>query len=245
MEKFTVKFAETEQEKMQTYALRYNELILEYRSDKVNESGIDVNDYDEYGKLAICIDNEVNEVVGCYRIITSDDLPCGAPFVSESEFDISVLKQSGEKIAELSRSVVKKEYRGSMVLMLLLRFIIKYIMENDYRYIIGTASFHGLDKKAIQKQISYIAYNHYNPKYHVECLDKEQIEILPEEQLDFAEIRRSLPPLSRAYISFGAFLSKDVFCDYSFGSTDTFVILDCKNYNEKYVKKFLNNLNIN
>ena len=29
MEKFTVKFAETEQEKMQTYALRYNELILE------------------------------------------------------------------------------------------------------------------------------------------------------------------------------------------------------------------------
>ncbi len=239
MEKFTVKFAETKQEKMQTYALRYNELILEYRSDKVNESGIDVNAYDEYGKLAICIDNETKQVVGCYRIITSDDLPLGASFVSEGEFDISSLKNSGEKIAELSRSVVKKEYRGSMVLMLLLRFIIKHIMENDYRYIIGEASFYGVDKKAIQEQISYIAYNHYDPNYHIECLDKEQIELLPKEQLDFAEIRRSLPPLIRAYISFGAFLSKDVFSDYDFGSTDTFVILDCKNYNERYVKRFL------
>ena len=239
MEKFTVKFAETEQEKMQTYALRYNELILDYRPDNVNESGVDVSPYDEYAKLAICIDNEINQVVGCYRIITSDDLPQGAPFVSESEFDISVLKQSGEKIAELSRSVIKKEYRGSMVLMLLLRFIIKHIMDNDYRYIIGEASFYGLDKMAIQEQISYIAYNHYSPEYHVECLDKEQVELLPKEQLDFSEIRRSLPPLIRAYISFGAFLSKDVFCDYEFGSTDTFVILDCKNYNERYVKRFL------
>lgn len=239
MEKFTVKFAETEQEKMQTYKLRYNELILEYRPDNVIESGYDITPYDEYGKLAICIDNETNEVVGCYRIITSDNMPCGATFVSEGEFDISSLKQSGEKIAELSRSVVKKEYRGSVVLMLLLRFVIGYIKKNEYRYIIGEASFYGVDKMALQKEISYIAYNHYNPEYHVECLDKEQIEILPKEDLDFAEIRRSLPPLIRAYISFGAFLSKDLFCDYEFGSTDTFVLLDCKNYNERYVNRFL------
>ncbi len=239
MEKFTVKFAETENEKLQTYKLRYSELILDYRPEKVNENGVDISPYDEYGKLAICIDNDTNQVVGCYRIITSDDLPCGAPFVSESEFDISRLKQSGEKIAELSRSVVKREYRGSMVLMLLLRFIIGYIKKNDYRFIIGTASFHGLDKMAIQEEISFIAYNHYNSEYHVQCLDKEQVELLPKEQLDFAEIRRNLPPLIRAYISFGAFLSKDLFCDYDFGSTDTFVILDCKNYNEKYVNRFL------
>ena len=239
MDKFIVKFAETEQEKMQTYKLRYNELILEYRPDNIIESGYDITPYDEYGKLAICIDTEINEVVGCYRIITSDNLPQGKPFVSEGEFEISALKRSGEKIAELSRSVVKKEYRGSMVLMLLLRFIISYIKKNEYRYIIGEASFYGTDKMALQKQISYIAHNHYNPEYNIECLDKEQIEILPKEELDENAIRRSLPPLIRAYISFGAFLSKQTFSDYEFGSTDTFVLLDCKNCNDRYINRFL------
>ena len=216
MEKFIVKFAETEEEKMQTYLLRYNELILEYRPDNTNEVGYDFTPYDEYSRLAICVDTETNQVVGCYRIITSDTLPQGKTFVSESEFDISSLKNSGERIAELSRAVIKKEYRGSMVLMLLLRFIIGYI-----------------------KEISYIAYNHYKPDYKIECLDKNQVEILPRESLDEREIKRNLPPLIRAYASFGAFLSKDTFCDYEFGSTDTFVLLDCLNYNEKYVNRFL------
>lgn len=239
MEKFIVKFAETEQEKMQTYILRYNELILEYRPDNVSEVGYDFTPYDEYCKLAICVDTETNQVVGCYRIITSDTLPQGKAFVSEGEFDISSLKNSGESIAELSRAVIKKEYRGSMVLMLLLRFIIGYIKKQNYRFIIGEASFYGTDKMALQKEISYIYYNHYNPEYKIECLDKNQVEILPRESLDEREIKRSLPPLIRAYASFGAFLSKDTFCDYEFGSTDTFVLLDCKNFNEKYVNKFL------
>ncbi len=239
MEKFIVKFAETEQEKMQTYKLRYNELILEYRPENINEIGYDITPYDEYGKLAICIDTEINQVVGCYRIITSDTLPKGRPFVSEGEFDISSLKNSGESIAELSRAVIKKEYRGSIVLMLLLRFVIGFIKQNGYRYIIGEASFYGTDKMALQKEISYIAYNHFNPEYEIKSLEKNQVEILPREQLNESEIRRSLPPLIRAYVSFGAFLSKQTFCDYEFGSIDTFVLLDTKNCNDRYINRFL------
>lgn len=243
MEKFIVKFAETEQEKMQTYKLRYNELILEYRPDNVNDVGYDVNEYDKHAKLAICIDTDTNEVVGSYRIITSDLLPKDKQFVSEEEFDISPLKSSGESIAELSRAVVKKEYRGSLVLMLLLRFVIGYIREKNYRYIIGEASFFGTDKMALQKEISYIAHNHFNADYEIKSLDKNQIELLDENEYDAREVRRSLPPLIRAYISFGAFLSKDTFCDYEFGSVDTFVLLDCNNFNEKYVNKFLGKAN--
>lgn len=239
MEKFIVKFAETEQEKMQTYKLRYNELILEYCPDNTNDKQLDISGYDEYAKLAICIDNDSKEIVGTYRIITSDNLPMGKKFATEEEFDISFIKNSGERIAELSRAAVKKEYRGSVVLMLLLRFVINYLRNNNYRYVIGEASFYGTDKTLYQKEISYIAHNHYNPNYNVVCLDKEQIEILPKEELDFAEIRRKLPPLIRAYASFGAFLSKDFFCDYAFNSVDTFVILDYNNYNESYVNKFL------
>lgn len=239
MEKFIVKFAETEQEKMQTYKLRYNELILEYRPDNVNDVCYDVNEYDEHAKLAICIDTDTNQVVGSYRIITSDLLPKDKRFVSEEEFDISSLKNSGESIAELSRAVVKKEYRGSLVLMFLLRFVIGYIRENNYRFIIGEASFFGTDKMALQKEISYIAHNHFSPDYEIKSLDKDQIELLNVGEYDAREVRRSLPPLIRAYVSFGAFLSKETFCDYAFGSIDTFVLLDTKNCNDRYIDKFV------
>ena len=123
-EKFIVKFAETVEENNAAFRLRYNDMLLEYRPDTVRENGMDVTPYVEFAKQAICIDNETGEVVGCYRLISTDSLPIGNPFVSEEEFDISSLKASGERIIELSRAVVKKEYRNSMVLMLLLRFIV-------------------------------------------------------------------------------------------------------------------------
>lgn len=239
MGKLIVKFAEEQWEKEQVYQLRYSDLILEYRKENVNEEMMDITKHDEYAKLVVCIDEDEKLVVGSYRIITSDDVGEGRHFVTEEEFDISWLKSSGEKVAELSRAVIRKEYRGSLALMLILRFIFYYLKSKGYRYVIGEASFFGTDKMALQQQISYIAYNHYNPDYHVPCLDKEQVEILPKEQLDFATIRRSLPILIRAYVSFGAFLSKDVFTDYDFGDIDTFVLLDFNNCNQRYIDKFL------
>ena len=96
-ERFTVKFAETKDEIMQTLKLRYREMLLDYRPENVKEDGIDLVPCDEYAKLAICIDNESGEVVGTYRVITTDFLPTGKSFVTETEFNIDVLKQTGEK----------------------------------------------------------------------------------------------------------------------------------------------------
>ena len=40
-QKFTVKFAETEEEKRATYALRYKDMLLEYRKDATTSDGVD------------------------------------------------------------------------------------------------------------------------------------------------------------------------------------------------------------
>ena len=238
-EKFSVKFAEGK-ENNAAYKLRYREMILEYRPDNVKDSGLDFSDYDKFAKQAICIDNETGEVVGCYRIITSDYLPKGARFVCEEEFDISKLKATGARIAELSRACVKKEYRSSMVLMLLLRFVIKYIKENDFKYVIGEASFYGTDKSVYQKELSYLAHYHsFDDNVGIKSLEEDQVEILDKDDLDAFAIKRALPPLIRAYLSFGVKVSKDSFTDREFGSVDVFVLLDGENYNSAYILKLL------
>ena len=74
-QKFITKFAETEQEKIQAYSLRYTDMLKEYQPDLSIENGLDYTEYDNYAKQVICVDTETSEVVGVYRIITSDDLP--------------------------------------------------------------------------------------------------------------------------------------------------------------------------
>ena len=239
-ERFSVRFAETEEEKRGAYALRFRDMLQEYRQDVENEDGLDITPYDAYAKQVVCIDNETGEVVGCYRIVTSDDLPSGSPFVSEEEFVLDGLKATGERIAELSRAVVKKEYRNSAVLMLLLRFIVGYIRKAGYRFVVGDASFYGTDKNLYKKEISYLA--HYAPideKYAVKSLDKEQIALLDVDEIDERASRQALPPLIRAYHAFGARFSTGSFTDYAFGSVDLFVLLDTQNYNEAYVARLL------
>ena len=238
-EKFSVKFAETEQEIENTLKLRYREMLLEYRPENVKEDGIDYVPCDAYAKLAVCIDNDTGEVVGTYRVITTDFLPQGESFTTESEFNVDALKNSGQKIAELSRAVIKTEYRNTVVLTLLLRFVVKYLIESGVRYVIGTASFHGIDKSQYVNELSYLAAYHSENYKDMFSLDKNQIALLDKSQIQAEQVKRALPPLLRIYTSFGATVSKDSFTDYEFGSVDVLIVLDTQDCNFGYMKKLL------
>lgn len=239
MEKFTVKFAETEEENNKAYALRYSDMLKEYRPELNILNGLDKSEYDEYAKQIICIDNDINEVVGCYRIITSDILPKGNTFICEEEFNIDELKNSGMRIAELSRAVVKNEYRNSPVLMILFKYILNYLIEQKYRYIIGEASFHGVDKNEFVTELSYLAHYHGLEEYKITSKEDKQITLIDKDKIDVMKTKRSLPPLIRAYLSFGAKVSKVSFTDWDFGSVDVFILMDSKWFNEAFVKRFI------
>ena len=124
--------------------------------------------------------------------------------------------------------------------MLLLRFIVKYIREENYRFIIGDASFFGTDKSEYVKELSYLAtYSAIDEAYGVKSREEKQIELLSESEYDAKEVKHALPALIRAYYSFGAKFSRDSFTDWEFGSVDVFVLLDTQNYNETYIKRVL------
>lgn len=238
-ERFEVKFATTRQELDELYKLRHEDLVLEYNPTAQNVS--DESDYDKYAQHIIVKEVGTGQICGYYRMITSEAAVGDKKFVCEEEFDIDTLKAQGDKICEFSRAVIKKEFRGSVVLLLLWKFIINYMLENNYRYLVGDASFFGVDREAYKEEISYLINNY--------CCDKElniisrdtlpPMQFIDTSDLNGRQILRKLPPLIRGYIAAGAKVAPQPFSDIKFGSVDVFILLDMQNCNTDYINKLI------
>lgn len=239
-DKFTVGFA-TPQEMDGVYQLRYRDMVLEYRADNVNDMQTDRNNYDEYARHIVVKDAQTGEVVGYYRMITDSDLTDGRRFVCEEEYDLTELKRRGDKICEFSRAVVKREYRGGTVLLLLWRFILRYMIDNGYRYMIGDASFFGTDRDKYAKEISFLTQQYAaDPSLKIRSLDTlPPMEMLDASSYDSKEVLRSLPPLIKAYVALGAKIADQPFVDTVFGSVDVFILVDLADYNAAFARKLL------
>ncbi len=244
MSDFIVKVASTKEEFQELYKLRYEEMLLHFKKDDqvLPSSQLDYSEYDNYAKHVIAIDIENNCIVGSYRIVTSDMLPFGKKFICEEEFNIDKLKSQNETIIELSRAFVKTEYRNSIVLLLLWKYVFKYIVDNNIRYVIGDASFLNINPIIYKHSLSYLYYN-YGISDDLEIKSKQSncnMNILHENEIDMAKVEKELPPLVKAYMKFQCKVSKEYFIDYSFGSLDIFILLDTTNYNDKLIHKIIN-----
>lgn len=239
--RFTVEFASSQEDMEKIYKLRYEDMILEYCADNVNEQGIDNNEYDSYAQHIVVKEIATGEVVGYYRMITSEAIANGKTFVCEEEYNVDSLKQSGEKICEFSRAVVKKEFRGGVVLLLIWKFILNYMLTNGVRYMIGDASFYGTDRDKYVNEISYLVNNFaIDPSLGITSRDTlPPMKLLPPEQCDEKSAQANLPALIKAYVTIGAKISAETFTDRVFGSVDVFILVDLQHYNEAYVKRLL------
>lgn len=240
MIKYTVKFAETPDEFKQVEQLRYNELVLVYNNQ--TEAVNDISKEDSYAKLLIA-KTEQGEVVGTYRLISYDSLPKDTSFDCESEFDITHLKQISTSILELSRAVIKQEHRNGSVLLMLMSNLLKYISDNNFRFIVGDVSFFGSDKNQHLEELSYLYhYCKLDDSYGIKSLDSDQPQMLDVDKFDQTEAYHKLPALIKMYLKLGAKFPDTYFSDYKFGSVDAFVVVDSHTYNKTYVDKLIEKL---
>lgn len=238
--KFIVKIADTQTEKEQTYRLRYKEMLREFNNELSESEGLDKSEYDDYAKLLIVKDVEKDEVIASYRLTDPADLPSGMKLVCESEFNIDKIRATGDKICEVSRAIVHKDYRDGAVVMLLVKGMLNYVIDNKFRFILGDACFFGTDKSKYVKELSFLAQRHgIDEALMVTSLDDEQIEQIDTSNYNEKEMSRMLPPLLRTYLMFGSKVSDTAFTDNEFKSVDVFVLLDTQNYNEAAVRRFI------
>lgn len=240
--RFYVGLATTDEELDEVFKLRYEDMILEYSSENVSQNQRDIQPMDKYAQHIIVKDlSKDGRIVGYYRMLCSDALAEDKKFICEAEYNIDGLKACDDKVCEFSRAVIKKEYRGGVVILLLWQFIIKYMREHNFRYLIGTASFFGTDRERYIKEISYLV-NSYPivDSYNITTRDTlPDMHLLNASDYDEKEVLRMLPPLIKAYISVGGKVSKQSFTDWAFGSVDLFVLVDLDNCNEAFINRIM------
>ena len=249
---YEVRFARSLQERRQVRALRYKCFIEEDGASATEEQRKLREEWDAWDVFAKYLTVfHKDKVVGVYRIIDSKAAEKMGGFYSESEFDISKIKNSDRNIAEMSRACVDPAYREkNIVLRLLWMGLDEYIKKNKIDILFGMASWTGTNPEKSAHALSYLYHNHLSPldlrtKIDTEKLAKDinpkltKLNLLPKDKLDIKSVRREMSPLIKGYLNLNATIGDGVFIDKKFNSYEVLVVLQTADINPQYREMLL------
>ena len=249
---FVIKLAETKSELKKAQALRYSVFYKEKKAKPSFPKKMMRLDYDKIDKFAdhlIVIHKKrkgiKDEIVGTYRLIRGDIASNFGGFYTSSEFDLTNILNlyNYKQILELGRSCVHKDYRNGITMKLLWCAIAEYIKLYDINILLGCASFPGIDVQKFSNELTYLKSKFSLPdEISVQSLENNNYQIYRKNNIKENDLKTfaKLPPLIKGYLRVGGRISDSFFVDYDFNTIDLCVVVQTKNIDEKYKRKFLN-----
>jgi L-ornithine Nalpha-acyltransferase len=151
-----VRLAVSQDELDAVQALRYQVFYEEMGAKADARTEATRRDRDEFDEIAdhlLVVDHDLGEgassVVGTYRLIREEAAQRHGHFYSESEYDISALKNFAGNKLELGRSCTAAAYRSRAVMQLLWRGIAAYVFHYGIDLMFGCASLAGTAPDAL------------------------------------------------------------------------------------------------
>lgn len=223
---FAARLATTEAEIRAAQALRFRTLYLE-RGGRPDAAKVEAEaDQDEWDACAhhviVTRRSRPEDVVGTLRLVTRDALAPGQRFYTEQAFDLSGLRARYDRMLELGRFCIDSDRRQGAILLLIWRWAMGFIVDNDIEVMFGCVSFPGTDVAEHRDILTYLHDNNLAPPAlrprpivpnHVSLPD------LAGAPRDFERATRSLPPLLRGYLKLGAYVSDTAIVDPVFNTT--------------------------
>lgn len=232
---YDVRLAQTISEIQAAQKLRYQVLFKESGGRIDAQMGLLQREEDEWDEVAyhvVVLDTKnQDEVVGTVRLVSGSALRPQQSFYTEHAFDLSGIKARYPKTLELSRACVSAQARGGAILMLLWKFTMQFIAQNDYDVLFGCASFSGTDHRKHVDILSYLYDKH---------LADEDLMPIPKQAVDSVDIasfkkhyeqgssRGEVPTLLRGYLKIGAKISDHAIIDPVFNTTFVAIYVDAK-----------------
>lgn len=229
----SVSLAHSEDDVRAAQALRYKVFAEEMGARLVcREPGLDADLFDPYCDHLLVRDDETNEIVGTYRILSPSQARKLGTYYSETEFDLVRLQHIRPGTVEVGRSCVHPDYRSGATISLLWSGLADYMVRHKHQYLIGCASMSMADgghlaasiyRTLREKSLSPIEWRVF-PRcpLPLEALDNKQA----------AEI----PPLIRGYLRAGAYVCGDPAWDPDFNTADVFILLPMTRINPRYTR---------
>ena len=233
--RFTVSFAATREEVIETQKLRYRIFAGEMGAViDGGEAGIDADQYDPYCKHLMVRENASGRLVACTRILTDDMAPRAGGFYSAGEFDLGMIDALPGRVMEVGRTCVDAEYRHGGVIAVLWSGLANFVTSQNFSYLFGCASIGledgGANAHAILSQVK--------DKYTAPIWQR----VRPLIPLPVADARPTqkvrMPPLLKAYVSLGAKACGEAYWDQDFNCADVFMLLSVGELTPRYARHF-------
>lgn len=179
--------------------------------------------------------DDLDHIVGVYRLLSGAKADQVGGFYSESEYDLDVLKSRDLNLLELGRSCLHADYRGGMAMYHLWTGLTAYAAEHDVDVLFGVASFHGTSISALAQPLSLLHHRHLAPEdLRTRSKQFENMNLLDEEEVDRVAASRAIPALIKAYIRLGGMVGDGAFVDHAFNTTDVCLLMDRSKLSEKH-----------
>ncbi len=228
--------------------LRYQVFFQEWGAHAdtaMRASARDVDAFDPIMEHLIVIDHARSpaqgQVVGNYRLLRRERLGPGANFYSGSEFDLTPLLECGERLLELGRSCVLREYRNQPVLQLLWQAIASYVADHRIGLMFGCASLRGTDPLALREQLAYLHHFHLAPVHlraQARGPTRVDMDLMDKQAIDPRRARTALEPIIKGYLNAGAGVAEGAYVDHRFNSVDVCIVMPTAQLTRRYQQRF-------
>lgn len=232
-----LRLAVTDQDRRAAERLRYDVFVRELGGDGdlVDHQGrLERDAFDAVADHLVLIDDTrdadaLDHVIGAYRLLTERHVAETGRFYSEAEYDLAPLKATGQKLLELGRSCIHRDYRGGLALRQLWSGLSAYVQQHDIRILFGVASFHGTDVRRHAAALSHLYHAHLAPfDLRVRALDEfyARMDLVAADAVDRVAAMRDVPALIKSYLRLGGFVGDGAFVDHAFNTTDVCLVMD-------------------
>lgn len=234
-----VRLATTEAEVRAAQALRYQVFYEEMHAQPTAEMRAERRDFDAFDEICdhlLVLDTDAAGpdgrplVVGCYRLLRGDVAAANGGFYSAAEYDIAPMlaraAAKGERLLELGRSCVHKDYRSSASMQMLWRGLMPYLLHHKIDIMFGCASLPGTDPETLKLELAFLHHFYGMPEgERVRALPQHYVSMntMPKEAIDETRATHELAPLIKGYVRAGALIGDGAVIDRQFGTVDVLI----------------------
>lgn len=238
-----LKVAQTPADFKAIHAFRFDVFFKEFGAvahTDAHARNLDEDAFDPYCEhLMVIAPERGDRVVASTRLLFPRNLPKGGSYISEAEFDISLLKTHGANCMEVGRSCVHPDYRSGAAIQMLWLGITKYVFANDIDLMFGCASFHATDPAEIAHDLAYLHHYHRAPEaLRARALRFIPMDRLPRDDIDPAAALAHLPPLIKGYLQLGGVIGDGAAFDDTFNTLDVLIMVETSKVPDRFAKHF-------
>ena len=201
--------------------------------------GHDIDLFDDYCEHLLVRDGETNAVIGTYRVLTPVQAKRVGGTYTDTEFDLTRLRNMRERMVELGRSCVHPDHRHGGVILALWGALFEFMSRNQLDTMIGCASIPMLHNGIVSGDAAASMWQQLSKSN----LASIEFHVRPRLPLPIEELDSNLPveppALIKGYLRLGAKILGAPAWDPDFNTADLPMLMQVKDLPLRYRKHFV------